>query len=107
MSSYKFIFAILLSKGKSVPQKTDVCKDYNFMPLGGSKIYTIDADAWKSFNKDSFVIHYPNRQEFNCVIEKNKNANILIALADTSTLLVPGRGEVVLAEYLCDSQKTV
>ncbi len=106
MSSYRFIFAILVSKSDSVP-KINSSKDYNFAPLGCNKIYTIDADVWKSFDKDSFVLYYPNRQNLNAIIEKNKNANILIALTNKKTLLMPGRGEVVLAEYLCDAKKIV
>ena len=55
-----------------MPQKADVCKDCNFMPLCGNEIYTIDADVWKSFDKDSFLLYYPNRQELNDIIEKTK-----------------------------------
>ncbi len=106
MSSYRFIFAILVSRNGCVP-KINSSKDYNFAPLGCNKIYTIDADVWKSFDKDSFVLYYPNRQKLNAIIEKNKNANILIAITNKSTLLVPGRGEVVLAEYPGDAKKTV
>jgi len=106
MSSYRFIFALLLSKSDSVP-KINNSKDYNFTPLGCNKIYTIDGDVWKNFDKGSFVIYYPNRQEFNLLLENDKNFKILIALSDKKTVSVPGRGETVLTEFTRNSKEEI